>query len=404
MHSLAPALHNPGCARQLNHNEQNNMKIGFDGKRAAQNRTGLGNYSRFVARIMAEQMPENEYRLYVPNERRTPFLGEIPTVAAMPVAAPRGAWRHFRSAWRSWGIAKDLRRDGIELYHGLSNELPLNIKSAGCRSVVTIHDLIFLRHPEYYKPVDRWIYNQKFRRACIDADRIVAVSEFTKRDIIHYYNIDSEKIDVVYQGCDKAFGEPISRDRLEEVRCKYQLPESYVLYVGSIEERKNVGLLIEALRGEAERGLPFHLVMVGKSTPYCEQQKEAVKRLKLDAYCHFFHGVPFADLPSLYRMATVFAYPSRIEGFGIPLLEAITSGVPAIGCTGSCLEEAGGKDSIYVGLDDANKLGESIARLLADNSMRQSMIEKGRDYALKNFSDSKLSRDLMDVYAKAMEK
>ena len=126
--------------------------------------------------------------------------------------------------------------------------------------------------------------------------------------------------------------------------------------------------------------------------------------MKLDAYCHFFHGVPFADLPSLYRMATVFAYPSRIEGFGIPLLEAITSGVPAIGCTGSCLEEAGGKDSIYVGPDDANRLGESIARLLADNSMRQSMREKGRDYALKNFSDSKLSRDLMDVYAKAMEK
>ncbi len=380
------------------------MKIGFDGKRAAQNRTGLGNYSRFVARIMAEQMPENEYRLYVPNERRTQFLGEIPAVAAMPVTTPQGAWRHFRSAWRSWGVADSLRRDGIELYHGLSNELPLNIKSAGCRSVVTIHDLIFLRNPEYYKPVDRWIYNQKFRRACLDADRIVAVSEFTKRDIIRYYSIDEAKIDVVYQGCDKAFGEPIGRDRLEEVRRKYGLPESYVLYVGSIEERKNVGLIIEALRGEAERGLPFHLVTVGRSTPYCERQKEGVERLGLGAYCHFFHTVPFADLPSLYRMASVFVYPSRIEGFGIPLLEAITSGVPAIGCTGSCLEEAGGEDSIYVDPDDASGLGESIARLMADKAMRQSMIEKGRDYAHKGFSDEKLSRDLMDVYAKAMER
>ena len=379
------------------------MKIGFDGKRAAQNRTGLGNYSRFVARIMAEQMPENEYWLYVPDERRTPFLGEIPAVAALPVAAPQGLWRHFRAGWRSWGIAKDLRRDGIELFHGLSNELPLDIKSAGCRSVVTIHDLIFLRHPEYYQPIDRWIYNWKFRRACIDADRIVAVSEFTKRDIIHYYNIDEAKIDVVYQGCDRAFAEPIGHDRLEEVRRKYALPETFVLYVGSIEERKNVGLLIDSLKGEAERGFPFHVVMVGKSTPYCERQKETIKRSGLDAYCHFFHSVPFADLPSFYRMAAVFVYPSRIEGFGIPLLEAITSGVPAIGCIGSCLEEAGGEGSIYVSPDDANKLGESIARLLADNAMRQSMIEKGRDYALKSFSDSKLSRDLMDVYAKAME-
>lgn len=347
-------------------------------------------------------MPENEYRLYVPNERRTPFLSEIPAVAAMPVTTPQGAWRHFRAAWRSWGVTNSLRRDGIELYHGLSNELPLNIKSAGCRSVVTIHDLIFLRNPEYYKPVDRWIYNQKFRRACLDSDRIVAVSEFTKRDIIHHYNIAPEKIDVVYQGCDKAFGEPIGRDRLEEVRRKYQLPEDYVLYVGSIEERKNVGLLIEALKGEALRGLPFHIVMVGKSTPYCERQKETIGRLGLGAYCHFFHAVPFADLPSLYRMATVFVYPSRIEGFGIPLLEAITSGVPAIGCTGSCLEEAGGKDSLYVSPDDAKGLGEYIARLLTDRAMRQSMIEKGRDYALKNFSDEKLSRDLMNVYGKAV--
>lgn len=323
-------------------------------------------------------------------------------------------WRHCRwplrracggarAGWRSWGIAKDLRRDGIELFHGLSNELPLDIKSAGCRSVVTIHDLIFLRHPEYYQPIDRWIYNWKFRRACIDADRIVAVSEFTKRDIIHYYDIDEAKIDVVYRGCDRAFAEPIGHDRLEEVRRKYALPETFVLYVGSIEERKNVGLLIDALKGEAERGFPFHVVMVGKSTPYCERQKETIKRSGLDAYCHFFHSVPFADLPSFYRMAAVFVYPSRIEGFGIPLLEAITSGVPAIGCIGSCLEEAGGEGSIYVSPDDANKLGESIARLLADNSMCQSMIEKGRDYALKSFSDSKLSRDLMDVYAKAME-
>lgn len=378
------------------------MKIGFDAKRAAQNRTGLGNYSRFVARVMAEQMPGNEYRLYVPDKRRTPFLGEIPAVAALPVAAPHGLWRHFKAGWRSWGIAKDLRRDGIELYHGLSNELPLDIKSAGCRSVVTIHDLIFLRHPEYYQPIDRWIYDRKFRRACLDADRIVAVSEFTKRDIIHYYNIDEAKIDVVCQGCDRAFAEPIGRDRLEGVRRKYGLPETFVLYVGSIEERKNVGLLIDALRGEAERGLPFHIVMVGRSTPYCERQKEAVERSGLGDWCHFFHGVPFADLPSFYRMAAVFVYPSRIEGFGIPLLEAITSGVPAIGCTGSCLEEAGGEDSIYVAPDDAQGLGESIVRLLSDGSMRSSMVERGRAYA-QNFTDSKLSRRLMDVYDRVME-
>ncbi len=379
------------------------MRIGFDAKRAVQNRTGLGNYSRFVARILAEQMPDNEYLMYVPDEGRMPYRDDIATVAALPVRSPCGLWGAARAAWRSWGVAGDLRRDGIDLYHGLSNELPLNIKSVGCRSVVTIHDLIFLRNPEYYKPIDRWIYNFKFRRACVDADRIVAVSEFTKRDIIRYYGIDEGKIDVVYQGCDKAFAKPIAEERLAEVRRKYGLADNYVLYVGSIEERKNVGLLLDALRGEAECGRPFHVVMVGKTTPYCERQKAMARQQGIEGYCHFFHDVPYADLPSIYRMATVFVYPSRIEGFGVPMLEAITSGVPAIGCTGSCLEEAGGPGCIYVSPDDAHALGESVARLLRDGAMRRDMIEKGRGYAL-NFTDEKLSRDLMNVYGKAMGK
>lgn len=378
------------------------MKIGYDAKRAAQNRTGLGNYSRFVARIMVEQMPDNDYRLYVPDERRAPYLCDIASVAALPVVSPKGMWRCFSAAWRSWGMVADLRRDGIELYHGLSNELPINIKSAGCRSVVTIHDLIFLRNPEYYAKVDRLIYNFKFRKACQDADRIVAVSEFTKHDIIHYYGIAPEKIDVVYQGCDRAFATPISNDKLDEVRCKYNLPSVYVLYVGSIEERKNVGLLIEALKGEAEQGRPFHIVMVGKSTAYCERQKSIVAKYGLQPYCHFFHNIPYADLPSFYRLASAFVYPSRIEGFGIPMLEAITSGVPAIGCSGSCLEEAGGQGSLYVDPDDASALGDAVARVLTDNNLRSYMVEKGREYAL-NFSDEKLSRDLMNVYQKAMQ-
>lgn len=375
------------------------MKIGFDAKRAAQNRTGLGNYSRFVARILSQQRPENSYHLYMPNPGRTPYLGEIPTIGAFGQHFPEGAWRRARAAWRSWGVTADLRRDGIELFHGLSNELPLNIGRAGCRSVVTLHDLIFLRCPQYYKPVDRAIYDYKFRRACQDADRIVAVSEFTKRDIIHYYNIREGKIDVVYQGCDPAFAAPINSEKLDEVRRRYQLPEEFVLYVGSIEERKNVRLLIDALK-QSER--KFHLVMVGKSTPYCERQKAYVAEKGLSAYCHFVHGVPFADLPSFYRLAAAFAYPSRIEGFGIPLLEALTAGVPAIGCKGSCLEEAGGPGSLYVGPDDAGELSEAIAAVLSDGTLRRRMVEAGKQHAL-NFTDEKLSGRLMEVYGEVLQ-
>lgn len=376
------------------------MKIGFDAKRAAQNRTGLGNYSRFVLRILSQQHPENEYHLYAPNPRRTPFYGEIPTLGQLHQHFPEGGvWQRLRSLWRVWGLTAAVRRDGIQLFHGLSNELPLNMCRGHCRSVVTIHDLIFIHTPQYYHWIDRQIYNYKFRRACRLADRVIAVSQYTKREIMHYYGIAEDKIDVVYQGCDTVFAQPIDASRLAEVKAHYALPEEYALFVGSIEERKNLLLLVKALR-KAER--KFHIVAVGRSTAYCDKVKALAKEWGLDGYCHFLHRVPFADLPSVYRLARVFVYPSRIEGFGIPLLEALNSGVPVIGCTGSCLEEAGGEGSIYVDPDDADGMANAVERVLADEDLRQRMVAAGREHA-KRFSDETLCADLIAVYEKAMK-
>ncbi len=376
------------------------MKIGFDAKRAAQNRTGLGNYSRFVLRILSQQHPENEYHLYAPNPRRTPFYGEIPTLGQLHQHFPEGSvWQRLRSLWRVWGLTAAVRHDDIQLFHGLSNELPLNMGRGRCRSVVTIHDLIFIHTPQYYHWIDRQIYNYKFRRACRLADRVIAVSQYTKREIMHYYGIAEDKIDVVYQGCDTVFAQPIDASRLAEVKARYALPEEYALFVGSIEERKNLLLLVKALR-KAER--KFHIVAVGRSTAYCDKVKALAKEWGLDGYCHFLHGVPFADLPSVYRLARVFVYPSRIEGFGIPLLEALNSGVPVIGCTGSCLEEAGGEGSIYVDPDDADGMANAVERVLADEDLRQRMVAAGREHA-KRFSDETLCADLIAVYEKAMK-
>lgn len=375
------------------------MNIGFDGKRAAQNRTGLGNYSRFIIRILSEHAAEDSYHLYIPNPEKTPYLKEIPTIGSLHLHFPQGIWKKMKAAWRSWGVKSCLQRDHIDVYYGLSNELPFNIRHAGCLSVVTIHDLIFLRYPECYDWVSRKIYNYKFRKACQMADRIIAVSKFTKNDIVSFYHIPADKIDVVYQGCDRAFAENIGKDKLEHVASKYGLPDNYVLYVGSIEERKNIRLAIDALKRCNDEGHPFHLVMVGKSTKYCQRQKAYIKTLGIEPYCHFFHNVPFDDLPSIYRMASAFVYPSRIEGFGIPMLEAITSGVPAIGCTGSCLEEAGGPGSIYVDPDDAEAMANAITRVLGDSDLRQRMVSDGKEYASR-FSDEQLCKDFTDVVKK----
>ena len=221
------------------------MNIGFDAKRAAQNRTGLGNYSRFVIRILSEQFAGNQYHLYTPKPHRMPYLQEIPTLKHLFLHfPPQGIWSRIRSLWRVWGITKDIQKDGIQIFHGLSNELPLNIgtpeqrkmKAGGkeCKYIVTIHDLIFIHTPQYYHWIDRQIYNFKFRRACRCADRVIAVSEYTKQEIMHYYHTPESKIDVVYQGCDPVFSQGIEEGKLQEVKARYQLPDKFVLYVGSI--------------------------------------------------------------------------------------------------------------------------------------------------------------------------
>lgn len=297
----------------------------------------------------------------------------------------------------------DMKRNGIEIYHGLSNELPMNIKGNGIKSVVTIHDLIFRRYPQYYNSIDRRLYDYKFHNACMEADHIIAVSEFTKREIMHYYGIDAERISVVYQGCDPAFGQEVAKEKLKDVSLRYNLPERYLLYVGTIEERKNLLLAIKALARIDER---TKLVAVGRKTKYMDKLKEYIRqsgKQGLEEDVVFLHNVPFVDLPAIYHLATTFVYPSRIEGFGIPMLEAISAGIPAIGCTGSCLEEAGGEGSIYVAPDDDAAMAEAIKSTFHDDALRKKMITMGREYALK-FSDERLCQDVINVYRKVLER
>lgn len=373
------------------------MVIGFDAKRAAQNGTGLGNYSRFVIGAMFNHRPGDDYCLYVPSPRRNRYLTALPPNAR--IVAPSGIWCRLPSLWRSAAMSADIMRDGVELFHGLSNELPLDIRKAhGTRSIVTVHDLIFLRHPSYYKPIDRRIYDFKFRRACVNADRVIAVSECTKRDIMSCYGIDGGKIDVVYQGCDKAFSQVVPDAVKADVARRYALPPRFVLYVGSIEERKNLLLLAQAMRFARH---PFRVVAVGRRTPYADKVSAWLERNGLADRVTMLHSVSFADLPAIYQLADVFVYPSRYEGFGIPLLEALCSGVPAIGATGSCLEEAGGSGSVYVNPDDPKELAWQLDRLLDDDEARHAMVAMGKSHAAR-FTEERLIADLLRTYDKVI--
>ena len=376
------------------------MKIGFDGKRAVQNRTGLGNYSRFVVDILSQYFSHgNEYVLYAPAKRENPNLEKLLAREQVSIRYPQSKWnRTFRSLWRVWSICRDIQKDRIELFHGLSNELPLSIRQCSIKSIVTIHDLIFIRYPQYYPYIDRQIYKYKFRKACENSDHIIAISETTKQDIIRFFGIREEKISVVYQGCDPVFKQPASEALKEEIRRKYRLPEKYILNVGSIESRKNLLLIVKALVN-----LPSDvcLVAIGKRTPYTETVEKFIATHGLENRVQILTQIPFRELPAFYQMASVFVYPSRFEGFGIPILEAICSRVPVIAATGSCLEEAGGPACRYVHPDDAEGLANQVEQILSSPTLRQEMVQESLTYA-QRFADEAIARDLMKVYQQIM--
>lgn len=364
------------------------MRIGFDAKRAFNNTTGLGNYSRFVLDALMAHHPENEYLAYTPAVKGG-LYGSFPASQIHTPDSLIGG-----SVWRSSLITSQLRRDRVGIFHGLSGELPAGLHRAGIRSVVTIHDLIFRRFPELYKPIDRWLYDRKARRACHQADAIIAVSEQTKRDIMDFYRIPADKIKVVYQDCDESFHRKANEKTAAAVREKYHLTKPYVLCVATIELRKNQFNLVKAFR---QLGLPGHeLVLVGRKTIYQSRIEKYIAENRL-ANVRIFNQIPFADLPVLYQTAGVFAYPSFFEGFGIPIVEALHSGVSVVAATGSCLEEAGGKGGLYADPHSVDDLAEKLHTALTDNGLRNSMVREGQTH-VRQFAARRIAGELVGVY------
>ncbi|MFN4144726.1 MAG: glycosyltransferase family 4 protein [Runella sp.] len=367
-----------------------NLTVGFDAKRAFNNTTGLGNYSRFVLNSLQHFAPSIECLAYTPRLKKGLYDDFPEKKIRQPLLSNSfyGAW------WRSVGIKNDLLRDKIQIFHGLSNELPFGLKQSGVRSVVTIHDLIFLRYPSLYPAIDRFFYQQKFKRACREADVIVAVSQQTKNDIVAFYGIAPDRIEVVYQDCHDIFRAS------KEVALKPTLAallegNPYLLSVGTIEERKNQLRLVEAFHKAA---LPEAiLVLVGRKTPYQQQIEAYILRNGLRHRVKILNDVAFDDLPALYRHAKAFVYVSLFEGFGIPIVEALHSGVPVVAATGSCLEEAGGEGAIYTNPTDTDDLADKLTKIWNDENLRLRLIAKGRQH-VRRFSAQNIAQQLSCIY------
>ena len=362
------------------------MKIAYDAKRFYHNTSGLGNYSRDLVRILASYFPENKYVLLAKNKNdRAKDIEALPNVTFSPISKGKFS--------RQLKMGKDAQQLQADIFHGLSGEIPFKWNQQPIKKVLTIHDLIFERYPQFYSFFDRKIHFWKFKKSAHLADVVIAISEQTKRDIIQYLKISEDKIKVVYQGCHKAFKTQYSENLKAEVAAKHQLPERFILNVGTIEERKNLLSVVKALHGT-----DIPLVVVGRKTKYYQQIEKYISKHQMKTQIRFLEDVNMDDLAVIYQLADVFIYPSLFEGFGIPVIEAHFSKTAVITSNVSCLPEAGGPDALYVNPLDETDIRAKIKFLWNNEPERLRRAEKSAQFAQDNFSDAVIASNLMAVY------
>jgi glycosyltransferase involved in cell wall biosynthesis len=371
------------------------MKIGFDAKRAYQNFTGLGNYSRDLIEHLIKEYSENEYFLFAPKDSKNSRLDFLSNYDNTQSVFPHNKLnKTFKGLWRTINMEKSIIKNDVDIFHGLSNEIP-RVKNKKIPYIVTIHDLIFKRFPRNYRSIDRKIYNIKYKYAVKHADLTIAISEQTKQDIVEFYKINPESIKVIYQTCHENFRKEYSQEEINLTKKKFNLPKEFILNVGTIETRKNLISIINAM---SVMKMDVPLVVVGKKTQYINFLKIQMKKMNFDSKkIIFLEDVSIDELPIIYSLSSLFLYPSLFEGFGIPILEALNCKTPVISSKGSCFQEAGGDFSKYIDSENKEEFAFQIEECLTNTKLRESMIIQGLKHA-DNFQPNKISKQLIDVY------
>jgi glycosyltransferase involved in cell wall biosynthesis len=375
------------------------MKIGFDAKRLFLNNTGLGNYSRTVVRNLQAFYPENEYHLYTPKIKQTtehPHFSKPPFYLHTPTTP-------FKSYWRSRGIVPQLKQDKLDIFHGLSHEIPIGLNRSKIKTIVSIHDLIFKTNPDTYPAIDRFIYDKKWAYSCKNADAIVAISESTKADIIKYYDVNPDKISVIYQPCQPLFYQMQAVESALKIQQLYPLPNDFLLYVGSIQPRKN---LLNLIKGYAllQKSEQIPLVLVGNGGKHKRQVQQLIASLKLEKNVVWLENVyNNHHLQAIYQLATALIYPSFYEGFGLPVVEALLSKTAVITSKVSSMPEAGGEAAWCVNPHSIEEIRAAVEEILSDEMDRKRRVELGFEFAQRQFASKKLTGEMMCLYQALLE-
>ena len=378
------------------------MKIGIDIRMIGKKRTGDEAVFFNLVKNLAEVDKSNQYFLFTDrNPKEDHDLKDEIRKLQLPnnfqiifINSPNRFW------WNLWALPDYLRKNPLDIFH-IQYIAPFWLPKK-VKMVLTIHDISFNFFPQFIKKSDLFFLKMLIPRSLRMAARIIAVSEFTKKEIKKYYNISAEKIAVVHNGVDfELFDKYIDQNKLAEIRKKYSLPEKFLLYIGTLQPRKNLPALIQAMHILQEKynleDIKFVIAGNREAHNFDPEIDEAIEKYGLDKSVIFPGWIDEEDKPAIYKLAQCFVFPSLYEGFGIPIIEAMSAGTPVISSNSSCLPEIGKTGVIFADPKKPEEFAKRIHDILTDENLKESLIKKGKETA-KNYTWQKNSEKTLGVY------
>jgi glycosyltransferase involved in cell wall biosynthesis len=373
------------------------MPIYVDVSSAVHAKAGIGRYAGSLARALVARQPERFALFYNRGPDTRPPAG-LESVPAQTVRAGYKPWR--MAVWLGQLARVGFNRlvPGAELFHATEHLLP---PLRGVPAVLTVHDMIFKLFPEHQKRLNYWYLNATMPLYCRRADAILTVSESSKRDIVQHYGLDPAKITVVYEAAAPEFA-PAPPTVVDRIRQRYGLPDRFLIHVGTIEPRKNLTRLVEALQLLRDEGLAVPLVVTSARGWLYHDFFRRLDELAVRDAVHLTGYVPAVDLPALYSAATAAVLASVYEGFGLPVLEAMACGTPVVCSHASCLPEIGGEAAQTFDPYDVRAMAEAIRAVWTAGELRAEMRRQGLAQAAR-FSWERAAEETLAVYDSVLD-
>jgi len=371
------------------------MRIGFDMRPFLKEETGVGIYFKNLLFHLAQIDSSNEYYLFsssykdrFPRQKIPPFVKRHFRDFRFPVKVVNFFWHRL-----SWPPLDLFFRTELDLTHSAT---PLIVPTKG-KKIVTVHDLFFMDFPYMTDTETRKDFVNKIKDSLLKTDGIVAVSHFTRNQLLERFPVEAKKVKVTYYGLDPRFNADISPEEVEEVRQRYSLPSSFILFVGAVESRKNILNLIEALKVIHQKHEKTSLLIVGRAGSDSRSLEIKIEKEKLEAWIKIVGYLPNKDVRIFYRLASVFALPSLCEGFGFPLLEAMASKLPIAASQAPAIPEIAQDAALYFSPENPEDMADKIILALNDENVRQNLIAEGRKRVL-DFDWRRTAQETLNFY------